>query len=181
MFEILIILASLVLDQSSKIWAATTLAEHSGSMPIIQDVFHLTYTQNRGAAFGMLQNQYLLFVVVTIFALGVMAYILITERKNVSIWFRIALSLLFAGAAGNFIDRLLLHYVRDFLDFTLIDFAIFNIADACISVGAVLMAVSVLFIDGKKILVNNKTGETAPDTSGRKKSKCDSAKEDDKI
>lgn len=160
MLEILIILAALVLDQTTKIWAATTLAAHSGSMPLIQDVFHLTYTQNRGAAFGMLQNQYVFFIIVTILALGVMAYVLVTERKKVSLWFRIALSLLFAGAAGNFIDRLLLHYVRDFLDFTLIDFAIFNIADACISVGAVLMIISVLFIDGKKMLVKSKADET---------------------
>lgn len=169
MLEILIILAALALDQTTKIFAATTLTASSGSLPIIQGVFHLTYTQNRGAAFGILQNQYFFFIVVTILALGVMAYILVTERKKVSIWFRLALSLIFAGAAGNFIDRLLLQYVRDFLDFTLINFAIFNVADACISVGAVLMGISVLFIDGKKVFVKSKADETVSDSSAGKK------------
>ena len=157
MLEILIILGMLALDQTTKIWAATTLAAKGGSVPLIDGVFHLTYTQNRGAAFGMLQNAYIFLIIVTVLALLAMIYFLVTERKRISVWMRIAVALIFTGAAGNFIDRLLLHYVRDFFDFTLINFAIFNVADACISVGAVLLVVSVLFFDGKKLFDEKNT------------------------
>ena len=151
MLEIIIIIAGILLDQVTKIIASSVLPSlPGGSYPLIQGVFHFTYLENRGAAFGMLEGMLPVFVVVMIVAGAAIGYMLFFKRKSLDIWTRVALALILAGAVGNFIDRVALGYVRDFLHFALINFAVFNLADACITVGTAVFAVYVLFIADKK-------------------------------
>ena len=132
-----------LLDQITKILAADRLAD--GPFVIIPGVFELRYLENRGAAFGMLQNHRVFFLVLTIVFLAIIARIYLkipTDRKYLPL--RILSIVVTAGAIGNFIDRLILVYVRDFLYFSLIDFPIFNVADIYVTVSAFVFFVLVL-------------------------------------
>lgn len=131
-------------DQLSKWYFYANRFKYDGFV-VIKDFFYLTYLENRGAAFGMLQNYRWLFIVLTVAALGFMIWYLI---KNENIIFRISMSLLISGATGNFIDRLFRGFVVDFLDFYPFgyDFPIFNFADICINVGAFFLIYYVIFI-----------------------------------
>lgn len=125
--------AVLVLDQLSK-WLVATYMAIGDSIPLWRDVFHITSHRNAGAAFGILQNQRWFFVVITILIVaGLIFYIKKMGTKQPLL--SIGLGLILGGAIGNFIDRLLFGEVVDFLHFILINFAIFNVADAAITIG----------------------------------------------
>ena len=111
-----------------------------GSIPIIKNIFHLTYVLNRGAAFGIFKNQ-VYFLIIT--AIVAVTFILINLNRKKTPRIEIALSLILSGAVGNLIDRLRLGAVIDFLDFRI--WPVFNIADTAITIGAILLAYSVLF------------------------------------
>ena len=121
----------LVLDQVSKYYVMNHFAIGE-SVSVIQNVFHLTYIINRGAAFGMLANQRWFFLVVAFILIIVYAiYHKKVNRGPISL--RIGSALLISGAIGNGIDRYVLHGVVDFLDFRI--WPIFNVADIGICVG----------------------------------------------
>ncbi len=145
---VLLIAVFVGVDQGVKLWSATTL-KAAGSLPGISGIFRFTYTENRGAAFSSFQGMRIMLVCVTAAALVLIIYIL---RKKVftHIVGRLSLYLIIAGAIGNLIDRIRLGYVIDMIDLTFVNFAIFNIADCCVTVGAVLLVVYVLFLHGKK-------------------------------
>lgn len=134
----------IILDQLTKFWAFGTL-KLSHSIPIIKDFFHFTYCENRGAAFGVLQNQLWLFALITIVVIGAVIYFMIKKKPKNKILI-ISLTLLTGGALGNFIDRVFRGFVVDFLDFCLINFPIFNVADCFVVIGAILLAVYILFL-----------------------------------
>ena len=139
---ILIIFGSIWLDQLTK-WLAVTLLQGNPSVPIIPAVFQLTYLENPGAAFGMLQNHRWVFLIVsTVGILAVFAYLAV--KRPTSKLLCLALSFIVGGGIGNMIDRVLLGYVIDFFDFCLINFAIFNVADSFVCVGAGLLALWVI-------------------------------------
>lgn len=136
-------------DQLTKWWSVTQLAGTDG-IPLWKGVFELTYVENRGAAFGMLQNQQWLFVAVTLVMLALVGILLFGSKA-----YRHPLSvgagvLIIAGGIGNLIDRLVNGYVVDFLNFTLIDFPVFNFADICVTVGAAVAVIYLIFFDGKQ-------------------------------
>lgn len=116
------------------------------TVPLWNGVFHLTYVENRGAAFGILQNQKWFFIVLTAIVLAVVIYVALRQKFKHPILCT-ALSLLAGGAVGNLIDRVVYGYVVDFLDFCLIDFPVFNIADIFIVIGAILLAIYFIFFD----------------------------------
>lgn len=127
----LIVIIWLVLDQVSKYYVMNHFAVGE-SVPVIQNVFHLTYIINRGAAFGMLANQRWFFLVVAFILIIVYAiYHKKVNRGPISL--RIGSALLISGAIGNGIDRYVLHGVVDFFDFRI--WPIFNVADIGICVG----------------------------------------------
>mgnify|MGYP002722650654 FL=1 len=108
------------------------------TIPLWEGVFHITSLRNKGAAFGILQGQRWFFIIVTlIVVLGIIYYLQTEGRNNRRISF--ALSLLLGGALGNFFDRLIRGEVVDSLDFRLIDYPIFNLADVFIVSGVALM------------------------------------------
>lgn len=127
----LIVIIWLVLDQVSKYYVMNHFAIGE-SVSVIQNVFHLTYIINRGAAFGMLTNQRWFFLVVAFILIIVYAiYHKKVNRGPISL--RIGSALLISGAIGNGIDRYVLHGVVDFFDFRI--WPIFNVADIGICVG----------------------------------------------
>ncbi len=138
----LVFVLGIVLDQLTK-WLVVTHMTLRQSIPIIKDVIHITYIRNKGAAFGMLAEHRWVFLIlsgVTIVAVGI--YLFFT--KNESPLYLTSLSMILSGGVGNMIDRIALGEVIDFIDFTLIDFAIFNGADSLVCVGAALFFLSVL-------------------------------------
>lgn len=145
-FSIAAVIAGVVLDQYTKLLAVRHLKDQE-AFTIINHVFQLQYLENRGAAFGILQNQrgFFLFSFIVIIA----AILYLYRRLPVSRHFlplHICAVLITAGAFGNMIDRIRLGYVIDFFYFELIDFPIFNVADIFVVIGVALLAVLVLFV-----------------------------------
>jgi signal peptidase II len=138
----------LALDQLTK-WLIVARVKSIPTVPLIENVFHFTYSENRGAAFGILQEQLWLFILITL-AVFVAAAVFLNRKKPENRTFLWALALVLGGAAGNFADRVFRGYVVDFLDFRLIHFAIFNLADSAVVAGAALLAFYLLFIEGKR-------------------------------
>lgn len=142
-----IFLAILIfLDQITKHYAVVYL---KGQEPakLIDGVFELNYLENRGAAFGMLQNQKFFFIFIAVIILAVIIYVLWkTPNQKKYTKLHIALVLIAAGAIGNMIDRLRYDYVVDFLYFSLINFPIFNVADIYVTCAAVFLVILLLFV-----------------------------------
>ncbi|MGG1661638.1 signal peptidase II [Brevibacillus sp. NRS-1366] len=147
MLYYLIAAVIIALDQWTK-HLVLKYMERGESVPLIADVFHLTSHRNMGAAFGILQNQRWLFIIITIAVVVGIVFSLIRIGKKQP-RSSLALSLVLGGAVGNFIDRATTGQVVDFLDFTLIHFPIFNVADMAITIGVALLLLDVL-LDGKK-------------------------------
>ena len=144
MYWILLIIGLIGLDQWTK-WYFFINKESFDKVEIIKDFFYLTYLENRGAAFGILQNFRWFFIISTLVALVLMIKFFLKHNNKLS---RLALSFLIAGALGNFIDRLFRGYVVDFLDFYPFgyDFPIFNVADICVNIGVALLFIFIIFI-----------------------------------
>ncbi len=143
---LLLVILLIALDQWTKLLAVQHL---KGQKPfvILDGIFELHYLENRGAAFGILQGQKGIFLLCTAFVLAVLCFYyhrMPPEKRYIPL--RIVGVLLGAGAVGNLIDRMSQSYVVDFLYFKLIDFPVFNVADCYVTVGAVLLAVLILFV-----------------------------------
>lgn len=134
-----------LLDQATKLAAVSALKD-GGPFVLIPGVFQLQYLENRGAAFGLLQNARIFFLAVTLIALAAVIYVLVRlPLKRRYIVLRFLMVLIAAGAVGNMIDRVFLGYVRDFLYFSLIDFPIFNVADIYVTCATILLILLLLF------------------------------------
>lgn len=144
MLEIILILAVLIADQVSKVLVENGIALGS-SVPLWDGVFQLSNVHNTGAAWGMLSGARIAFLVVTPILCAALIWMLVRNRKSIGAWGRVCLSLLIAGALGNFIDRAILGYVRDMFDFCLIGFPVFNVADSAITIGAAMLCIDTLF------------------------------------
>lgn len=155
--QIIIIVLVVVADQLSKIFLVSMLQSMpQGTLPVIQDFFSLTYVENNGASFGIFQDGRVFFIIVTSIVLLVGAVFMIKTRKTQTTFLKVSLALVIGGAIGNFIDRIFIGYVRDIFDFSGFGFPwIFNVADACLVVGAILLGIYVLFMykekDGKPL------------------------------
>ncbi|WP_106768288.1 signal peptidase II [Paenibacillus faecalis] len=140
MVNYLIALIVLMLDQGTKYLIATRL-ELGEQIPVIGNFFVITSSRNRGAAFGILQDQIWFFIVVTIVVVIGLIWYLRKVRIEGRKLLPTALALVLGGALGNFIDRLFMGEVVDFLQFNFgnYTFPIFNIADSCIVIGVGLI------------------------------------------
>lgn len=145
----LIILGIVVLDQLVKWWSLSSLKE-MGTLPIIQDVFHLTYAENTGAAFSILAGKQTFLIAITSVAMIVMfAYLMKWSKNPGEFWAKIAFAMMIGGGIGNLIDRVRFGFVVDMFDARIINFAIFNIADSFVSVGVALFVLSEFVINRK--------------------------------
>ena len=146
MIYILIIIAGIVLDRITKIYAV----KHFISNPHSGSLINFTYLENRGAAFGILQDKRILFIILTLAIVLYLLYYFITNLKSNPLVLNIAFSLIISGALGNFYDRLFQGYVVDFLEFAFVDFPVFNIADIFVTVGCGLLIIYILFHGEKR-------------------------------
>lgn len=141
-FYTAIVLAGIALDQLTKYLASTFLTKVP-TVPLIEGVLHLTYVENTGAAFGMLKDAPWVFNTFSIIAIvGMSLYLYLGHASNKL--YEISLALIISGGIGNMIDRLLIGFVVDFIDFRLIRFAVFNGADSFVCVGAGIMVLALI-------------------------------------
>ena len=138
----LTIVLLVVLDQLVK-WAIVSnikLGEVKGFIPSIMS---LTYLQNTGAAFSILENQQWLFTIITLLVIGGAIWYLIKNIKG-SFWLISGLTLIIAGGLGNFIDRLRQGFVVDMFQVDFINFAVFNVADTYLTFGVLIMLLVII-------------------------------------
>lgn len=138
----LMIVLLIVLDQLVK-WAVVSnikLGEVKGFVPSIMS---LTYLQNTGAAFSILENQQWLFTIITLLVIGGAIWYLIKNIKG-SFWLISGLTLIIAGGLGNFIDRLRQGFVVDMFQVDFINFAVFNVADTYLTFGVLIMLLVII-------------------------------------
>jgi len=146
MVQIIIVVVAVALDQFSKVWMTDfLLGQPGGYFELWPKVFNLLYIENRGAAFGILQNSRWFFVGITSIVIIAATVYLIKERKNSTWLFKISTAMIIGGAIGNLIDRIATGIVIDFFYFELINFAVFNVADSFVTVGAILLGIYILF------------------------------------
>ena len=134
------------LDQWTKYLAVRHLKDQA-DIPLIPNVLYLHYLENRGAAFGLFQNQFIFFGIITVVILCAVLYVLWrmpVKRKYLLL--RIICFVISAGAIGKFIDRVRLNYVVDFIYFSPINFPVFNVADIYVVVSMALFLISFLFL-----------------------------------
>lgn len=143
---VIIIIISILSDQITKLWAADVL-KNGNSIKIIGNFLRFTYAENKGAAFSILQNQRWFFLIITVIMLIFLGYIYF-KTKNITNISKLSIAMITGGAIGNFIDRLRLGYVIDFIDVRFGDFynfPVFNIADSFVVCGTILMIILILF------------------------------------
>lgn len=158
----LIPLCIIAADQIVKHWAQKTL-QQTDTLPVIENVFHLTYARNTGAAFSMMQGGRWIFVAIAAVMLCVMFWAL-RKQWIQGVFGKLAVLFVMGGGIGNLIDRIRFGYVVDLFDFRLINFAIFNVADSFITVGGIMLGIYLIFIDRRLTRKENTNGENnAPD------------------
>ncbi len=138
LLDLLIIFAGTLIDQYTK-YLAVRYLKGQAAIPLIPGMLELRYLENRGAAFGFFQDQKIFFVIITVLVLVIFSFILIHMPPiGKYLPLHIMGAFLIAGAVGNFLDRLRLDYVVDFIYISLIDFPVFNVADMFVSFVCVL-------------------------------------------
>lgn len=133
-----------IADQIFKLLITSRISYGSG-IEVIPGFFELVYWRNTGAAWGMFSNGTLYLTIISVIA---SLAIIVLMPKARTLFMKISLALILAGAVGNLIDRIRLGYVVDYLSFDIFgyDFPVFNLADMCIVIGCILMIIYVLFI-----------------------------------
>lgn len=141
----LLILFLVLLDQGTKYLAILYLKGNTG-IPLIDQVLTLRYLENRGMAFGLLQNKILFLVLICMVFFAAIIYFFI--KTPATVYYRPLLNtaaVVFSGAMGNFIDRVFRRYVVDFIYFSLIDFPTFNVADIYVTCGIAALVFLLFF------------------------------------
>lgn len=141
---IIAVIIGVALDQYTKYLAITHL--QGNPISLIDGVFELRYLENRGAAFGLLQNQQTFFLIIGTITLLLIAYLYIRMPQTKRfLLLRVCMISITAGAVGNMIDRARFQYVVDFFYFELIDFPIFNVADIFATLATFGLVILLLF------------------------------------
>ena len=146
MIYILLIVAVLVVDRIVKIWISTGF-EPGQSVPVLEGIFHITYVQNTGAAFSMLQGHPLLLILFPAVIIGIGIVFICVRHKEYNRTFMSSLSLICGGGLGNLTDRISQGYVVDMFDFRV--FPVFNVADICVCVGCGLLMLYMIIYNNK--------------------------------
>ena len=155
--NILIIVLCIAADQLTKICAAANLKDIS-TLPIIENIFHFTYVENRGAAFGMLADHRWVFMILSVVGIAAI-FVYLTVTKPKSWWMRLALCFIVGGGGGNMIDRIARGYVIDFIDCRFINFYVFNVADSFVCVGCAMFIIAVIIDEVRERKLKKSAGE----------------------
>ena len=176
-WTLLMIAAAVALDQWTKYLAVTHL-QPVDTMPLIENILHLTYLENRGAAFGMLANHRWVFMILSTVSI-LLIFVWLFREKPKSWWIRTAAAMIIGGGIGNMIDRVVLGYVVDFIDVRAIDFYVFNTADSFVCVGCGMILVWTLYMElvAKKPAMDILLG-TAPKEEAQAEETADGEKKD---
>lgn len=132
-----------LVDRLVKVWAQRTLSFEPGGIQLLPGIMHFTYAQNSGMAFGFLSGQRWLLVLLSLAA--VIAVIISLRPYRLGLWAKLSLLSILGGMLGNLVDRIFLGFVVDMFEFTFVRFAVINVADIFISLGAVFLCISLLF------------------------------------
>ena len=146
LIDAIVLVLLVILDQFTKHLAVIHLKDNP-AIPLIKDVFELCYLENRGAAFGVLQNQKIFFLIISVIILVAVVFVLfkVPEDKKYNL-LHVLLVMVASGGIGNMIDRIRFEYVVDFFSFVLINFPIFNVADIYVTVSMFGLAILILFV-----------------------------------
>ncbi len=130
-----------IIDQVTK-WLAVVKLAGNNSIVLIDGFLSFTYVENRGAAFGILNDSRYFLLVISCILILILFYMLVNSEKLFESKFsKVFITLTLAGAIGNMIDRVFVGYVIDFIHVTFIDFPVFNFADICVVLGSALLMV----------------------------------------
>lgn len=143
---LILAMAVVVIDQWSKYYIQTHM-NLGMSIPVIPSVFHFTYILNPGAAFGILENQRIFFVIIGLIMIGAVLYLYPRIPAKMRL-LRLGTGLMMGGAVGNVIDRIKTGFVVDFFDFRI--WPVFNIADIAIVIGVSCIIYTLVFTVEKK-------------------------------
>lgn len=153
MWYIILFVATLVLDQVSKILVDAA----QSNFTVIEGILNIRISYNPGASFSFLGNadwaQTFFIVLTSVILPAGLIYLIVYKPKGK--WLLSSIALMFSGTIGNFIDRIAFGKVRDFIDVPF--FANFNVADSCLCVGAFMIIVYVLFLDKDAIFKSKKS------------------------
>ena len=146
---IAIMAAATIADQLTK-WLAVQYLKPLGSVSLLKfgetQWLNLTYCENTGMSFSLFEGHRLLLIGLPVILIGVVLWFIFSGKAKET-RFVIALAFLAGGGLGNLIDRVFLGYVVDFIDFRIINFAIFNVADICAVLGGIAFGIMVLVQD----------------------------------
>lgn len=148
---VLIFAILVALDQLTKFYFKNKYLEN-GATQVIKDFFYFSYAENTGSAFSFLSDKswaQTFFKILTTVSLIIFILLAVYFYRKKQKWLTVSLIITIAGTIGNFIDRLVLNYVRDFISFIFgsYRFPVFNVADICLVVGVIMIAVYILFLD----------------------------------
>ncbi len=135
------------IDQISK-YTAIKYLKSSRPYVIIENFLQFNYVENKGAAFGILENKRTFFIIITIFIIIFLSFYLLKYHNNISMLTKLSFAMLIGGATGNLIDRVRFGYVVDFISFRFknsYSFPVFNIADSFIVISTFLIVFIILF------------------------------------
>lgn len=164
---VIAVIAALVgLDQLTK-WLSVVYLKSGEPVTLIPGVLQLSYTENEGAAFGMLQGGRWFFVVLTGILMAALFAFLLSKKMRRFRLFHISTVLIVAGGIGNLIDRIVQGYVVDFVEVTLFSFPLFNLADCCVVIGSVLLLIFYGFMYEDDAPMGVEDGKTANDSADR--------------
>ena len=133
-------------DQLSKLWVVANVPLHT-QIEAIPGLFHLTYTQNTGAAFSSFEGMLWLFVLIFVLFAGAIIWEFSKKRMPFTAFERWCIVAVFGGGLGNMIDRLRLGFVVDMIEVEFISFPVFNVADCFITCGCIALMVSLVFFN----------------------------------
>lgn len=139
-------LGAIGIDQLTKFWVVQQIPLHT-TVPVWNGVFHLTYTQNTGAAFSSFEGQHWLFALVMLVFIGFIIWEFPKKKMPFTTFERWLMISILAGGIGNMIDRLRLGYVVDMIEVEFMNFAVFNVADIFITCGCFLLIAHLIFFN----------------------------------
>ena len=139
-------LGAIGIDQLTKFWVVQGIPLHT-TVPVWNGVFHLTYTQNTGAAFSSFEGQHWLFALVMLIFIGFIIWEFPKKKMGFTTVERWLMVSILAGGIGNMIDRLRLGYVVDMIEVEFMNFAVFNVADIFITCGCFLLIAHLIFFN----------------------------------
>ena len=137
------IIIMIIIDQLAKIYIIENM--YNSSISIINGILNLTYVENTGGAFGIFNNNIILFILINIIIIIALVKYLLVKQQDANVITLIAISMMLAGGIGNIIDRIFRGHVIDYIDISpLITYPVFNFADICVVIGVVILIIDII-------------------------------------